>query len=184
MTSEYYHHLESAEELKEFYSLIRQVYIEENNYSIDAPDALAERAHHFAIKRDGKIVACYRIHTDITAQDLDCISNIKSLLNPKWKIAELSRWAIHPKYRNKISLQKTFADVYVRGTQLGVTHFLAKAILDLTNFYHHYGFHNLGNPYYDSKPFANKPELFASVPNFRLLVVENEELKKRFFSKL
>ncbi|MDF2530248.1 MAG: hypothetical protein K0Q57_1128 [Gammaproteobacteria bacterium] len=173
----------SPQEINEFYQLVREVYILEKGYNIEIPDSYTENSEHYTLRNSGKVVAGFRISRGWDKCDFPSGESEQLNLDPHHRYAEISRWAIHSDYRRKISIIKTFKDFALYAKKHDITHFIAKVTLDLVAFYEHYGLYKIGQPIYDSKPFANLNEPNNSSPNFQFMLLPAKVLYQRYLQQ-
>ncbi|MDF2940945.1 MAG: Acetyltransferase domain [Gammaproteobacteria bacterium] len=180
MSDFYYSYAKELQGINDFYQLVKDVYVDEKGYSIDIPDLYAEGAKHYIIKDQGKVVAGFRINEGERKHDFPSGDTEQLILNPGHRYAEISRWAIHPEHRKKVSIVKTFRDFALYSQENAISHFIAKVTLDLIGFYERYGLYKIGNAFYDPKPFAKLISPEDKAPNFQLMLLPAKELCQRY----
>jgi hypothetical protein len=136
---EYYQRVSTEQELKEFHQFSNTIFINELHYNLSNPDAYSEHSVHFVKKIDNQIVAAYRLILGQEKIDFPGLQHTSFELQNGRKYAEISRWAIHPAYRKKISINRSFLNVALQARKLHVTDLFAKANLSMAALYTRYG---------------------------------------------
>ena len=176
----YYTPANAAEELEQFYALIRDVYCEEKQYVVDVPDAYDKQAAHFISKSDTQVIGGFRISQANDVSELPSGSCAELSLGDYKRCAEISRWAIRPEWRKKLSTQKTFRDFALYAQQNSLDFFLAKVTPAMIHFYERQGLNKIGKAFYDAKTFVKLNNSDNQQPNFQMMLLPAQVLYKRY----
>jgi hypothetical protein len=147
--NEYYQRVETEDDLNAFHQFSDMIFINELNYHLSNPDAYTKQAKHFIKKHNGIIIAAYRLIIGNTQSDFPGLVHTTLELQPNCKYAEVSRWAIHPQYRKKVSINRSLLDFAYHAKELGITHLFAKSTLEMSTLYLRYGNKAYGEPFCD-----------------------------------
>lgn len=177
MADEYFQFIDDPQELEQFHQFTTQIFLEEKHYNLVSPDAYTKHARHYVIKEQDQIIAAYRMVLGDTMRDFPASHFIELPQDDAHKYAELSRWTIHPLYRQKLVMNRIFADFTSRGLAHGISYFIAKVDITMVKFYERYGLQAWGEAFYDPNTLQKLN------PNCRLMIASVTEWQNRYLFK-